>query len=35
MPKLSLTMATGTVGKWYKKEGDAEPKEGKAVAEAA
>jgi len=22
MPKLSLTMATGTIGKWYKKEGD-------------
>jgi pyruvate dehydrogenase E2 component (dihydrolipoamide acetyltransferase) len=22
MPKLSLTMKTGTVGKWYKKEGD-------------
>ncbi|MEW6506090.1 MAG: biotin/lipoyl-containing protein, partial [Chloroflexota bacterium] len=23
MPKLSLTMKTGTVGKWYKKEGEA------------
>ena len=27
MPKLSLTMATGTVGKWYKKEGDAVQKD--------
>jgi pyruvate dehydrogenase E2 component (dihydrolipoamide acetyltransferase) len=32
MPKLSLTMKEGTVGKWYKKEGDAVEK-GEPIAE--
>src|SRR4030042_5457080 len=32
MPRLSVTMKEGTVGKWYKKEGDTIEK-GEAIAE--